>query len=288
MEPETVKILVVDDDSGSRMALGALLSDEGYEVETAGNGMEALSLIRRDGFDLVVSDVKMPGINGFDVVRKLRRSSKSRDLPVILVSGEANPDRRTTGLHLGADDFMSKPIDADELLARIKTQLRHLQRNRELLQQVVRDDLTGTLNRRGILEVLHAELKRALRDGSPTSVLMVDINDFKSINDTRGHAAGDEVLRDVAASLCCGIRAHDRVGRIGGDEFLVVLSQCGEAEARVLAARLRNCTEAVSLAVGSATAHGAELPDVLIRCADEAMYRDKAMRKGQVLRSAKR
>jgi diguanylate cyclase (GGDEF)-like protein len=272
-------ILVVDDDRGSRIALSTLLQDEGYEVETAGDGAAALACIRQHPIDLVVSDVQMPGIDGFAVVKRLRRSSKSRDLPVILMSGEANADRRTTGLHLGADDFMAKPLDFDELLARIKTQLRHLQRNRDLLQEIVRDPLTGTLNRRGILEVLSSELKRAQRHESYTSLLMIDLNDFKIINDTRGHAAGDSVLRAVADALRCAVRAHDRVGRLGGDEFLVVLADTREEDAKVLIERLRECTDAASFAIGLATAQGSELPDVLIRKADAAMYRDKGERR---------
>ena len=273
------RILVVDDDQGSRLSLSALLADEGYEVETARNGHDALNCVRDRDIDLVVSDVQMPGLDGFSMVRSLRRISKFRDLPVILVSGRANPDRRTTGLHLGADDFMAKPLDFDELLARIQIQLRHAERNGELRQEALRDELTGTLNRRGILEVLGAELKEAKRQDSFTSVLMIDLNDFKRINDTRGHAAGDEVLRNVAEAIRSTIRARDQLGRLGGDEFLVVLTRTGAEEAALLVERLRKCSDAVSLAIGSATGQGADLADVLIRRADEAMYADKRGRR---------
>jgi two-component system cell cycle response regulator len=270
-----LRILVVDDDEGSRSALSALIMDEGYKVETARNGLDALKCVREGEIDLVVSDVQMPGLDGFAMVRNLRRNSKSRDLPVILVSGRANPDRRATGLHLGADDFMAKPLNFDELLARIEIQLRHSQRNQDLRQEALRDALTGMLNRRGILEVLGCELKNAQQEESFTSVLMIDLNDFKKINDTRGHAAGDEVLRSVADALRTTIRTRDRVGRLGGDEFLVVLTSTGAEEAKMLVERLRNCSSAASLAIGAATGQGADLADVLIRRADEAMYADK-------------
>lgn len=269
------RILVVDDDDGSRRALSALIMDEGYQVETARDGFEALKCVREGEIDLVVSDVQMPGLDGFAMVRNLRKKSKSRDLPVILVSARANPDRRTTGLHLGADDFMAKPLNFDELLARIEIQLRHVQRNQDLRKEALRDPLTGMLNRRGILEVLGCELKNAQRAETFTSVLMIDLNDFKKINDTRGHAAGDEVLRTVAESLRATIRTRDRVGRLGGDEFLVVLTSTGAEEAQVLVERLRQSTNVASFAIGAATGQGADLADVLIRRADEAMYADK-------------
>jgi diguanylate cyclase (GGDEF)-like protein len=274
MDPDA-RILVVDDDDGSRQALSALLMSEGYEVETARNGLDALECVRDGRFDLVISDVQMPGLDGFAMVRNLRRITEYRDLPVILVSGQANPDRRTIGLHLGADDFMAKPLDFDELLARIQIQLRHTERNRQLLLESLRDELTGMLNRRGILQVLTCELKDAQREESHTSVLMIDLNDFKRINDTRGHAAGDEVLRSVAESIRTTIRARDRVGRLGGDEFLVVLTNTDAEEAHGLIDRIRQCSSVASLAVGSATGQGADLADVLIRRADEAMYADK-------------
>ncbi len=269
-------ILVVDDDASSRLALCALLQDEGYEVETASNGASALRHIRDGKIDLVVSDVQMPGMDGFAIVRNIRRNSKTRDIPVILVSGQANPDRRTAGLHIGADDFMAKPLNFAELLARVETQLRHRERNQELLKEVVRDPLTNTLNRRGILEVLAQELKQAATRQGHTSLLMIDLNNFKMVNDTRGHAAGDEVLRQVASSLANTLRTGDYLGRLGGDEFLIVLAQTNYGEARVLAERLRQNTDAASLAIGVASAQGAELADVLIRRADQAMYLDKA------------
>ena len=269
------RILVVDDDHGSRLSLSSLLEDEGYEVETAQNGLVALQCMSEEEIDLIVSDVQMPELDGFSMVRDLRRKAKFRDLPVILVSGRANPNRRTTGLHLGADDFMAKPLDFGELLARIKIQLRHSQRNQRLQKEALRDPLTGVLNRRGILEVLSSVLKEAQRQDSLTSVLMIDLNDFKRINDTRGHAAGDEVLRGVAESLQTTIRAQDHVGRLGGDEFLVVLKATGAEEARQLVERVRHCTSEASLAIGAATSQGTDLAGVLVRRADEAMYVDK-------------
>jgi diguanylate cyclase (GGDEF)-like protein len=280
------RILVVEDDDVSRSALAELLRLEGYEVETAVDGEDALACIRSAPFDLVLSDVKMPRADGYELVQRMRREPLGRDLPVILFSALSDPDRRVRGLDLGADDYLAKPVESTELLARVRANLRRADRSQELRQFAVIDELTGALNRRGIMEILEIEWKRSRRTGTPLSALMIDIDRFKAVNDRFGHAAGDALLVHVTRALATAVRAHDRVGRIGGDEFLVLLPETRRTEAELLAARLRvaagdrfsfpgGASVRLRLSVGAASLEPGNDADALVSRADAAMYRDK-------------
>lgn len=271
------RILVVDDDEGSRLALSTLILDEGYEVETASNGADALQCIDEHPIDLVVSDVQMPGLGGFEVVRRLRRNLRLRDLPVILVSGQANPDRRTKGRKADAADFMVKPLDFDALLARIQTQLRCWRRIREQRHQLVSDPLARILSPSGISKVLAEFLKDAQEDESFTSVLMIAPNHGTKANGTRGPMPGQDVLRTVAEDLQTSLRFSDTIGRLGSGEFLVVLANTNLEDARGLAQRLRNSPSIALLAIGVATSRGSGRASLLMQKAEEHMRRDKRM-----------
>ncbi len=285
-------ILVVEDDEGTREELARVLEGAGYRTALAGDAREALALAQARRFDLVLTDVNLPGQNGYQLTRALRREGPSRFTPIVLVSGVADSQRRVAALDGGANDFLSKPVDVDELLARIRLQLRQARRERELRQRCRYDPVTGVLNRYAIDEELRRELARSRRSGAPLSVLMVDIDAFKSINDRHGHTRGDEALRLTAARLTELLRAADRVGRYGGDEFLVILPDTGCEDAYALLERLRRSwqlgppelprtTTSVTISVGSATARPEETSEQLVRRADEAMYyskRRKALR----------
>jgi len=283
--PDMTRILVVEDDPGSRDALQALLEDAGYDVDIAGNGIEALQCLAEHPADLILSDVVMPGSDGFDLAVRLRRISTARHVPLILVSAIDEPGRRALGLDIGADDFMLKPVDADELLARVRMHLRRARREAELRERSITDELTGLLNRRGILEELERERARALRNGTPLSVLAIDVDGFKAINDTYGHAAGDAVLVHVARTVERTVRTTDRVGRMGGDELLVILPDTDQAPARALAARLDPVQGGplgtpIGLSIGTATLAGGEPIGRLVTRADRAMYTEKRRRHG--------
>lgn len=278
-------ILVVEDDPASQALLVGLLSDEGYRVLPAGGAWEALQVLEREPPDLVVSDVCMSGGDGLSLVEALREGPHGR-LPVILVSAQVETDRRVRALDLGADDFVTKPIDLDELLARVRAQLRRSQRERELASRSYVDELTGLPNRRALMEFFAREQRAARRTGQAQSLAMVDVNAFKSLNDTHGHAAGDEALRSVARFLFDTVRATDCVGRLGGDEFLIVLRDAGESEAEEFASRLRarlpltfELTPELSLplwlAVGVTTARPLESLELALPRADARMYDDK-------------
>lgn len=287
--PWRARILVVDDDLGSRAALAELLEEEGYSVDSAADGDAALSRVAEDPPDLIISDVRMPRVDGLDLVVQLRQRAALSDMPIILVSGVDDPTGRIGGLDLGADDYLPKPLDADELLARIRLHLRHAERSREIVARSATDELTGLLNRGGILGVLERERERARRDGTPLAVLVLDIDDFKSINDNLGHSAGDEVLARVADKLVRAVRTTDRVGRFGGDEFLIVAPNTGPAAIEVLTRRIKSALRtpitladgsplSPHLSIGSAIDGGALTMEELFNHADAAMYREKRLR----------
>lgn len=274
---ERPSVLVVEDDTASREALAALLTDCGFDVEVARDGVEGIEIASNRPFDVIVSDVCMPRQDGFDLVKRLRELPIARDTPVVLMSALAETPRRVIGLNLGADDFIAKPVDPQELVARVRAHLRRALRSRELLVKSLVDELTEVLNRRGILQELNREIKRVGRVASALSVMMVDVDDFKRINDTAGHAAGDAVLVRVARGLVSAVRAQDRVGRLGGDEFLIVLPDTDTDAVERLADRLRRLPELeVGISVGAATMMPGDSADDLVLRADREMYCEKA------------
>lgn len=283
------RILVVEDDDSARQAMAMLLEFEGFEVRTAAGGNAALAIVEHWLPDLVVSDVQMPGGDGFQLVSALRQVDGCRDAPILLVSARDEIDRRINGLDLGADDFMSKPLQPEELLARIRAHLRSSHRRKALEQACTIDDLTKLLNRRGLDEALAAEYERAKRGGS-FCALLIDLDGFKVINDSHGHAVGDEVLHKVAQSIEGTRRAVDRAGRWGGDEFVVVLSNCTKQQEAGTISRFRHAIERevqtsagatiqIRCSIGAASyEEGLSLDGIMAR-ADQSMYADKAKRR---------
>ncbi len=285
-DPAAASILIADDEEPARQAMAELLAEAGYQVRTAADGNQALAMANAESPDLVISDVRMPGMDGFELARRLRATRGDESLPIILVSAAGESGRRVAGLDLGADDYLAKPIDFDELLARIRVQLRHAARQRELVHRAQTDELTGVLNRRGILDVLEEQLARLGDDQETLSIVLIDINDFKLINDRYGHAVGDRVLRRVAEALVAQVRGDDLVGRLGGDEFLVVIPGHDAARAAHMVRRLGDLRHLPSLhalglehevtvAAGAATASPGETAARLVERADLAMYHDK-------------
>ncbi len=286
------RILVVEDDESARQALSMLLEFEGFEVRSASGGRAALTMVEDWLPDLVVSDVQMPGGDGFTLVSALREVDGCRDVPILLVSARDEIDRRINGLDLGADDFMSKPLQPEELLARIRAHLRRSNRRKELQHYCTIDEQTGLLNRRGMDEALESEFERAKRGGC-FCLLLIDLDGFKAINDTYGHAIGDQVLRAVAQSIEGTRRAIDHAGRWGGDEFLVILANCTDLEAPGTIGRFRAAIErdivtkdGASITVRASIGAASYRPELdvgeLVAMADQAMYADKAKRRAPI------
>jgi len=277
-------ILLIEDNADSREALSLLLEHHGYAVRSAEDGAQALAEANRQAPELVITDIEMPVLSGLDLLEQFRKTPALAAIPVIILSAYHEINDRVTGLDLGADDFLAKPVDVDELLARVRRQLLRSDREREFARQSIVDALTGVLNRRGLVNFFSRELERAHPQGATVGVMLVDLNDFKRVNDVWGHAAGDTVLCAVARGLQDALRANDRVGRMGGDEFAIVLPDIRSHDCVGLAQRVRQISPIeviadaglrVGLSVGIASAELDETFDVVVARADAAMYEDK-------------
>ncbi|HEX7479246.1 MAG TPA: diguanylate cyclase [Polyangiales bacterium] len=245
---ERAKILIVDDSPTVRKSLARVLHDSGIagEIELAEDGLQAFKLLRSGKADIVVCDLNMPRCDGVQFLRLKSRDPELTDIPVIVLSGSDDAERRLTALTSGASDYVSKPCDANELVARLNVhlKLRKLQQellrvNEELLRLTQTDPLTGVKNRRFLMDKLQEELDRARRYERPLSVAMLDIDHFKHINDTYGHPAGDAALVEIAALFGRTLRGQDTIARFGGEEFVVILPETDGDRAVLAAERLR-------------------------------------------------
>jgi diguanylate cyclase (GGDEF)-like protein len=283
-------ILLIEDNADAREALAMLLEHHGYAVRSTQNGEEALQEATRQPPDLVITDLAMPGLSGFDVLEQFRTLPTLADIPVIVVSGHDDIEARVAGLDLGADDFLAKPVHLDELLARVRRHLLRSDRQREFARQSMVDELTGVLNRRGLANLYARELERTRSPGTTVAVMLIDLNDFKSINDMWGHAAGDSALCSVTRGLQDALRANDRVGRIGGDEFAIVLPDIRSDDCLALVQRVRQISPIVvelaadaqlriGLSLGMAYALPGDTFEAVLARADRAMYDDKRRQK---------
>lgn len=217
------KVLVVDDVEMNAMLIASVIGTL-CEVQTATSGTQALTLIQQQAPDLVLLDVMMPEMDGFEVCRRLKADPTTADIPVIFLTALSDNDAEERGLNLGATDFINKPFRAPVLLARVRNHL-ELTRQRRLLERLSHiDGLTGIANRRYFNAILPREFKRMQRQNKHLGVLMIDVDDFKAFNDHYGHLLGDECLQKVAQAIAqCLKRSSDMVARFGGEEFVCLL-----------------------------------------------------------------
>jgi two-component system cell cycle response regulator len=242
-----MRILVAEDDAISRTLLERTLQRAGYAVISVENGAQAIAeLIKPDAPRLALLDWIMPEMDGVEVCREIRRRKEQAYTYLILLSSKESKGDIVAGLESGADDYLTKPFNVDELKARLRTGHRileledHLVEARESMRfQATHDLLTSLWNRGVIVELMSHEIMRSRRERSCTAVMMCDIDHFKSVNDQFGHAVGDEVLREVARRLHNSVRSYDMVGRYGGEEFLVALNKCNPGSAVSRAENLR-------------------------------------------------
>ena len=242
-----MKILIADDEAVSRHLLEKTLTRASYEVIAVENGvLAAEQLCRPDGPRLALLDWVMPELLGPDVCRYVRQRRDQPYVYMVLLTSKESKQDVVAGLESGADDYLIKPFDPDELKARLRTGLRILQLEDKLVEaregmrfKATHDPLTSLLNRGVIMELLSKELVRAQRDKSSITVLLGDLDHFKQVNDTYGHPIGDEVLRETARRLLASVRSYDLIGRYGGEEFLMVLNSCGPINAFARAEQIR-------------------------------------------------
>jgi diguanylate cyclase (GGDEF)-like protein len=239
-------VLIADDDGVTRAMVGSWLSGSGYGVVAARDGEEALLAAAEHQPDLLLVDVTMPGLDGYEVCRAIQAASAVAP-PVIFLTAHATTDARVAGLEAGAVDYVVKPFAQEELIARVRAALRTKAVRDGFVEQATRDGLTGLLNRRELDVQAEAAVALARRHGRPLSCLMADIDHFKQINDRHGHAAGDAVLREAARRIASGCRISDVVGRYGGEEFVVLLPETGPQDAVTTADKVRGILSAAPL-----------------------------------------
>jgi two-component system, cell cycle response regulator len=298
-----MRTLIAEDDRVSSKILEKNLKDWGYDIVLASNGEEAWQKIREGNVRLAIVDWMMPEINGIELCRLIRQENGHKYVYVILLTSRDQRRDILEGLAAGADDYMTKPVNLLELKARLQTGLRIidledklLDSNKRLKEMASRDSLTSLWNRTYIVAFLEAELERGKRNGRPTSTLMVDVDNFKLINDTFGHFAGDIVLIELAKRLDRNVRKYDKVGRYGGDEILVVLPECGRAEATKVGERLRKAVSgksvrtpagemSISITLGCSMSDEILEPTAktLIEASDVALYRGKSLGRNLVV-----
>jgi diguanylate cyclase (GGDEF)-like protein len=298
-----MKTLIVEDEPEFRLLLSVLLRQRSYDVIEAMDGQTAWDILQKETIPLVLTDWVMPQMHGPELIRKIRAANFPHYTYIILLTARTAHQDLVDGLTSGADDYLVKPFDSDEMNARLQIAERILgleTKLRETLDQMkvlaLKDSLTGILNRRAIFEAAENELDRAHREKSSLSLLMADLDHFKTINDRFGHAAGDLALRLAVETIVNNLRPYDQVGRWGGEEFLIVLPNTESEEALQIAERLRMsiARAEMDLGVGEAldlrmslgvtsTSLGNNLNlDLLVNQADVALYLAKNNGRNQV------
>ncbi|MDP3179242.1 MAG: diguanylate cyclase [Spirochaetaceae bacterium] len=287
------RIFVVDDSSLALAALSKLLGAEGYETSLRQHPMGAAEAIAEAAPDLVLLDVVMPGMSGIELLRALKASPATTDIPVIMVTALTDAQLVHEALESGAFDYIRKPYEAIEVAARVRSALRIREYQDRLKELSQRDSLTGLLNHGTFIATLQRELEAAAAAGKPLSVAMIDLDHFKTVNDTYGHAAGDLVLAGISALLRDSVGQSGIAGRYGGEEFCVLLRGFGLAMAKRHAEAFRALVEERSWDVGSAVvkitlssgiaeAEASSNAGALIAAADKALYTAKKQGRNRV------
>ena len=309
MTNSQIQILVVDDESSVRAVLSEVLEEDGFQVEHATSGNNALDIMEEKEFALVITDINMPGISGIELLEEIKE--KKPETEVIIITSFASLDTAVTALRLGAYDYLFKPFEDLELISaaakRATEKVRLQNENKLLLDELqqkntalenanhklkvlaTRDGLTGLYNHRYFQEILQNEITQANPMDDVFSLLFMDLDHFKSYNDTHGHLEGDKLLRTLSRILYKGLRKTDVIARYGGEEFVVILPETPRENARIVAEKIRRYVESfkfygretqplgtVTISIGLATfpLDGIEKQD-LIKAADDALYRAK-------------
>ncbi len=299
-----MRVLIADDSTVSRHLLEVTLHKWNYDVIVTSDGSEAWAILDQpDAPALAILDWMMPGMTGLEICRRVRKQNREPYTYILLLTSKSLKEDVVEGLEAGADDYVTKPFDQNELNVRLRAGRRIVDLQAELLkareeqrEQATHDSLTRVWNRPAILEILQRELDRTARENVPLTVIMVDLDHFKLVNDTHGHVAGDTVLREAVRRMQASMRSYDAIGRYGGEEFLIVLPRCDSENSRNQAERLRAAIAAESMKLsegaipltasfGVTTVIDASqaTSELLIYAADEALYQAKREGRNRVV-----
>ena len=290
----TQKILVIDDENLIRQLISALLTGFGT-IELAESGEQAFQKIEAEKPDLIILDVQMPDMDGYEVCRKLKENEATTDIPVVFLTANNSNEDEERGLKIGATDFIRKPISPQIVQTRVSNILKLQTATRQLELLASTDPLTGAFNRRHFMDTGNNELLRSNRYKHSYSVLMLDIDHFKAVNDTHGHNIGDVALKKTVRVIEETLRGEDTLGRLGGEEFAVLLPETNAARATLLAERIRVAISQIvietptdpltfTMSIGMTEGReGDENIDTLLQRADEGLYKAKEQGRNQVV-----
>lgn len=289
-------ILAIDDSPLNLKVLKSLLEKECYTVTTCQDATQAFRLVEELHPSLVLLDVMMPEVDGLTVLTRLKNTDATAAIPVVMVTARTGGEDVEQALDYGAFDYIKKPIEAVETLARVRSALRFRKQQEQLIELASTDSLTKVYNHGLLLDLLARELLVGQRSGHATAFLMVDVDYFKRVNDHYGHQAGDRVLCHLADLLKVGVRRTDSVGRYGGEEFGIVLGNCDLEAAQMLAEKIRRLVEStptdtdagpiplsVSIGVACARVGDKVSAEDLVRRADGGLYQAKQLGRNQVV-----
>ena len=291
---DSMTILIVDDVQANITILERTLASVGYNISVAFNGQKALDLVPKLKPDLILLDIMMPGIDGYEVCRRLKQSDVSKYIPVIFITAKGDTESIVEGFDVGAVDFIMKPFKVKEVCARVHTHLTLSAALKKLIQDSETDPLTGLFNRRTFLKRIEEEAMRFRRYQKPFSILFGDIDFFKKINDTYGHAAGDAVLINISNILKTEKREIDQVARWGGEEFLILLPETDVAGAVQHGNKIREMISAkpfiyegqeinITMSFGVSIYNGDTSIEKTIDLADQRLYRAKESGRNKVV-----
>lgn len=282
---ETIQstVLIVDDAPSNIRVMAASLQDR-YQIKTALSGNQCIEFAVKYRPDVILLDIEMPGISGYDVCKKLKSMDETSDIPIIFVTGRDNAEDEEIGLRIGAVDYITKPIRPIILSARVDTHVTLKHQKDRLVKMAMHDQLTSLFNRHYLLQIVDQKIARARRHKTPMSTLIIDIDHFKVINDNHGHIIGDLVLEAVGRFLQDQCRVEDTVARFGGEEFVILMEPCGLNQAYDKAEIIRNALMrlnpmdiplTVSIGLAELNKQDKDFSELLKR-ADEALYKAKA------------